>query len=116
MCFLPERGPWSICYDPEWKRNTWGGETHEYRGWLCQACAERLLKGQTFAWMPITTAPRDRIIFAWGPGWDRPRFVCWRLNSRTRTEFWNDAENFDEDHYENETHPPTLWMDLRLRP
>ena len=36
--------PWSICYDPAWKRNVWGGDSHEYRALLCQDCAEKLLK------------------------------------------------------------------------
>lgn len=35
--------PWSICYDPLLKLNIWGGDTHEYRAFLCQECAEKLL-------------------------------------------------------------------------
>lgn len=35
--------PWSVCYDPEYKRNVWGGDTHLMRGYLCQACAKKLL-------------------------------------------------------------------------
>lgn len=35
--------PWSICFDPEWIHNCWGGDTHKYCGLLCQACAENIL-------------------------------------------------------------------------
>jgi len=35
--------PWSICFDKEYKRNCWGGDSHEYRGILCQDCAVRIL-------------------------------------------------------------------------
>ena len=35
--------PWSICYDPEVKRNIWGGDTHEYKGYFCQSCAQKIL-------------------------------------------------------------------------
>ena len=38
--------PWSICYDPYYKENIWGGDSHEYRALLCQDCAEKLLKGE----------------------------------------------------------------------
>jgi hypothetical protein len=37
------RSPWTICYDPMWENNVWGGDSHEYRGFLCQKCAEDLL-------------------------------------------------------------------------
>ena len=37
--------PWSICFDPEWKRNCWGGDSHEYRALLCQGCAENMIGG-----------------------------------------------------------------------
>ena len=36
--------PWSICYDPLWKRNVWGGDSHKYKALLCQDCASELLK------------------------------------------------------------------------
>lgn len=35
--------PWSICFDPFFDRNLWGGDSHEYRALLCQECAEKLL-------------------------------------------------------------------------
>ena len=38
--------PWSICFDPEWRHNCWGGDSHQYRGRLCQACAEELLTNE----------------------------------------------------------------------
>lgn len=43
--------PWSICFDPKWKENVWGGDTHEYRAILCQQCAERIVlkKANSFA-------------------------------------------------------------------
>ncbi len=38
--------PWSICYDEEYEHNIWGGDSHEYRAYLCQNCATNLiLKG-----------------------------------------------------------------------
>ena len=40
---LNNSSPWSLCYDPQYKINIWGGDTHEYRGILCQECAEKLL-------------------------------------------------------------------------
>lgn len=38
--------PWSICYDPEWKRNVWGGDTHEYIAMLCESCAKEIIEGK----------------------------------------------------------------------
>lgn len=35
--------PWSICFDPYWKHNCWGGDTHEYKALLCQDCVDKLL-------------------------------------------------------------------------
>lgn len=46
LCDAPLEGhssPWSICFDPSWEGNVWGGDTHEYRAVLCQECAEKLL-------------------------------------------------------------------------
>ncbi len=31
--------PYSICYDPEWRVNIWGGDTHRYLAYICEACA-----------------------------------------------------------------------------
>lgn len=33
---------YSVCFDEPWIRNHWGGETHEYIGYLCDACGKRL--------------------------------------------------------------------------
>lgn len=41
---LGQDSPWSICYDSEWKHNSWGGDTHKYKALLCQDCAEEILK------------------------------------------------------------------------
>ena len=30
--------PWSICFDAEVERNTWGGDTHETQFELCNSC------------------------------------------------------------------------------
>jgi hypothetical protein len=37
------RSPWSVCFDPSYRENVWGGDTHEIKGYLCQDCAETLL-------------------------------------------------------------------------
>ena len=34
--------PWNVSYDPEYKVNVWGGDTYEFKGSLCQSCAESL--------------------------------------------------------------------------
>jgi hypothetical protein len=31
-------GAHTICFDPEWERNVWGGDTHKILGWLCGEC------------------------------------------------------------------------------
>ena len=31
-------GPWSICFDPMWEKNCWGGDTHEIVGYICEGC------------------------------------------------------------------------------
>lgn len=38
-----EATPWSLCYDPSWKTNVWGGDTHEHRGALCPSCATNII-------------------------------------------------------------------------
>ena len=40
--------PFSICYDPEWEHNVWGGDTHESLGLLCVQCGEKIAP-ETFA-------------------------------------------------------------------
>lgn len=35
--------PWSICFDPFWKTNVWGGDSHIIKALLCQECAEHIL-------------------------------------------------------------------------
>lgn len=42
--------PWSICYDPFYSQNSWGGDTHEYKALLCQKCAEGLLLKKPANW------------------------------------------------------------------
>ncbi len=42
QCNAPLHGgdsPWSVCFDPCYKSNVWGGDTHEVCGLLCQKCA-----------------------------------------------------------------------------
>lgn len=36
--------PWSICYDPSYKTNVWGGDSHEYIGYLCGRCGRKFDK------------------------------------------------------------------------
>jgi hypothetical protein len=59
---------WSVCFDPCYARcyarNVWGGDTHEYRAYLCQSCAERLLKAQ---WGPLKMPISQRVLRLWGP-------------------------------------------------
>lgn len=38
--------PWSICFDPYWQENVWGGDSHETRGMFCQVCAEKIITGK----------------------------------------------------------------------
>ena len=39
----PDGGsPYSVCYDPAWEYNVWGGDSHEYIGYLCWDCGEKL--------------------------------------------------------------------------
>ena len=46
----PEEGPFSICFDPDWRRNVWGGETHYYMCQICNECGDELAvqKGTIF--------------------------------------------------------------------
>lgn len=61
------------------------------------------------AWVEIDRAPKDGSpVLGWRQGWDLPRWVAWRLNSRTGTEFWDDW--LEQDDYELETAPPTHWL------
>lgn len=42
-CKVPtDNSPYSICYDAEWKRNVWGGDTHVYIAYICNMCAKEL--------------------------------------------------------------------------
>lgn len=34
----------SVCDDPEHLANVWGGDTHEYVGYLCDECGEMFQK------------------------------------------------------------------------
>lgn len=68
-------------------------------------------------WQPIETAPKDgSFVLAWKPSWTiqwgRARFVRWTWNARTKTEFWNDADELDW--YELEMDPPTHWLPITL--
>lgn len=36
--------PYSVCLDQCWKQNTWGGDTHEYLGYLCEKCGKEIEK------------------------------------------------------------------------
>lgn len=40
--FNKDVGEYTICYDPEWKRNIWGGDTHKEIGLICRDCGEKL--------------------------------------------------------------------------
>ena len=33
---------YSVCYDPCWKENVWGGDSHQYIGYLCDECGEEM--------------------------------------------------------------------------
>ena len=71
---------------------------------------------KSLEWQDMATAPKDGSrVLAWRSSWeDRPTFVRWIMNSRTKTEFWNDAEEFDA--YENEAEPPTHWLPMPKTP
>jgi len=69
----------------------------------------------TGVWQPMETAPKDgSMVLAWRDGWECPSWVCWILNPRTKTEFWNDLVELD--HYDNIDNPPTHWIELPLYP
>jgi len=34
--------PYSICYDLSYKTNVWGGDSHEYVGYICEECGAKL--------------------------------------------------------------------------
>lgn len=36
-------GPVSICYDPHWEINIWGGDSHRYICAMCDACFQKML-------------------------------------------------------------------------
>lgn len=62
-------------------------------------------------WQSIESAPKNgSLVLAWREAWEEPRFVRWSYNYRTKTAFWND--DIEQDHYENETEPPTHWIKL----
>ena len=43
---LDDKGtPYSVCYDPEFEHNVWGGDSHEYVGYLCKSCFDGLKEG-----------------------------------------------------------------------
>ena len=44
ICGIPvvDHG-WGVYFDPEYKRNVWGGDTFESRGLLCAACVNTLM-------------------------------------------------------------------------
>lgn len=66
-------------------------------------------------WQPMDSAPKDgSIVLAWRSGWERPAFVRWVYNNRTKTTFWNDSLEWDA--YEMESQPPTHWIPLSEPP
>lgn len=34
--------PWTLCFDPEFERNVWGGDTHDYIGYFCTECGPKV--------------------------------------------------------------------------
>lgn len=34
--------PYSVCYDPHHEGNVWGGDTHEYIGYICEKCGRKI--------------------------------------------------------------------------
>ena len=37
-------GAYSVCVDPMWKENSWGGDSHHVVGRVCHWCGEKLRK------------------------------------------------------------------------
>jgi predicted RNA-binding Zn-ribbon protein involved in translation (DUF1610 family) len=35
--------PYSVCYDPHWETNVWGGDSHKHVGYLCENCGKKLV-------------------------------------------------------------------------
>ena len=44
ICKKPteEDGPFSLCFDPVWRGNMWGGDSHEYVCFVCEDCGRRV--------------------------------------------------------------------------
>jgi hypothetical protein len=45
---LTEEGtsPYSLCYDPSYKTNCWGGDSHDYIGFFCRKCGKKLARNK----------------------------------------------------------------------
>ena len=41
---IPDDSPYSVCFDPDYKRNVWGGDSHQYIGLLCEEDGLKLNK------------------------------------------------------------------------
>lgn len=39
-----DTGKFTVCHDPEFAANVWGGDTHEVIGHVCQKCGTRCKK------------------------------------------------------------------------
>lgn len=45
LCKMPlGNSPYSVCYDASFERNVWGGDSHDYVGYICVKCGNRLLR------------------------------------------------------------------------
>lgn len=36
------KSPYSLCFDPDYVGNTWGGDSHDYIGFFCVECGDEL--------------------------------------------------------------------------
>jgi hypothetical protein len=47
-CFICHKrisnSSWSVCYDPEYKHNVWGGDSHQYVSYIHDKCVKKILK------------------------------------------------------------------------
>lgn len=65
-------------------------------------------------WKPIETAPKDRSVLAWAPGWESEQRIWWDNNEAAPSGYWQYAESALAE-LEPEAHP-TLWLDIPFPP
>ena len=96
--------------DPDAECAPVGDGTH-LRYWELEVGRARAVIAECFRWQPIETAPRNGTrVLCWGPEWDHPDLLIWKLNQRVT--YFGDPLEMDDYALAKPENRPTHWMPL----